>query len=166
MKRLILLVLVMVVGAQAQFAGVFWGKKNNAKITTGNVFERTDSLKIKVSGVYLSDSIATTLYTDMMYIDNRSRGVGVVTVSLDSVDSPMDSAATVWWRFYDDKDVHTNQYWDVWYQVGAYHKTDTLYIYDLADSTWWRAARGGQMKFIKFDADDDTCQVNLGFYAN
>lgn len=167
MKKLFLLIAVFLFTVNVNAQSFFWGKQANTKIPWFSSFKNNEYILGKVTQTQLCDSISSgILYTQMIPIPEDSRGVYAVWVSLDSSDSPMDSAAQLYFRFYADKDVHPYQYWDIWHQIGGYFKTDSLYSFDFADSSWWKAASGGQFKIDKYDADDDTCTVNLGINSN
>ena len=172
------LILVLVGSANAQW---FWGKDDNTKIPWYITFKTTDNVADSLHGKYavttLKDSVIFSasvgdtntvgiIYTVMLPRSDQAVGTGLVSFSLDSVNSAMDSAATLYIRQYYDKDVHPVQYWGSWHQLGGYLRTDSLYLFEIADSSWWGPASGDQFKLDKYDNDIDTATVNLGYYHN
>ena len=171
MKKVLLFVLLFAVCAFAQHDNAkYWGDVSPRDIQWGNVFVNTDSLKLMVTADSMFDAKNTdTLYTDMMLLPGDGlEGICVITFSIDSIDTPVDSVDLAV-RFNFNKAVHGNRHWEeTWYNIGLDMEADSLYIWRniSSDSTWWGPASGWQFRAIRSDADDDSCKApNLGLYV-
>lgn len=166
MKRMSLVLLMLsvlfILPAQAQFAWL-WG--DDDELVWGTTFKNTDQLKIVTSVTQIDTS--DTVYCNLIQIPGEVLGTQNIAVSFDSVDAPSDSVQLDF-RFYYNKDVHTSPLeWGLWKPLIGNIKTDSLYVLQLADSSWWAPANGYQFRAYRLDADKDTCSVpHMSIYGN
>jgi len=161
--KAILISLFLVTLAQAQFAWL-WGGAD--ELEWGKTFKNSNSLDIR-STVTTIDS-SDTVYCSMIQVSSEARGTMNVAVSWDSVDAASDSLV-LQARFHYNQNIQDGQAgpWGAWKNIGTYHSTATLYVYQIADSSWWAPSGGMQFRSYRRDAAVDTCSVpKMSIYSN
>jgi len=167
MNRLYVLLLIILLPALAFSQQGFWGKIFGNEVRWDTTFYNTDSLRLAGNTITTIDS-GETIYTDVLDSkDDDDIGIWWIDVDFDSSDgSGSADSLLLYVRFYLDKDIHPNRFWSVWHNIGGYMSSETLYEYDLADSTWNRPSRGKQFRATMGDTLDAVLIPGLGNYTN
>lgn len=190
MKKLapILILLFMAVLIFSQIWVQYWGLDGNTKVywgqyfmtrydSDGNTYIDSVNLDYGRTATYLLGQVLTdtlldgdTLFTKVLLTNGDAmEGIFNLTFSVDTVAGVSDGQADsieLWIRKYYTKEVHPKTYYSPWYQLGGgFLISDTLYEWEIADSSWWKACNGIQFKTICADNTVDTLgSPNLGPY--
>lgn len=166
MKRILLVLLTLttflILPANAQF-GWIWGDAD--KFIWGASFKNTDSLKIVTALTEFSGS--DTVYCNLILIPaDNVVGTQNFAVSFDQIDITKSDSIRLDFRFYYNKNIHTDP-WGDWYSLIGNIETDTLYVLQIADSSWWAPSSGYQLRSYRSDVSADTCSTpNISAYGN
>lgn len=163
MKKLIVLLLLFAVAVGIMAQDETWGRK----ITFGNTFVNTDSLKLFEAGE--TDSLySDTLFSNALRIPGDGlEGIFGVAAYFDEI-SGTSSSIGLGCRlgnvFRSDFNT-TNVQWDDWNSIFTTCKKDTLYRLGIAasDSSWWNPAVD-VIQFRLLEADADTVLHNVSKY--
>ena len=162
MRRFIVLLLLFATGIMAQ--NETWGRK----ITFGNTFVNTDSLKLFELGVATTISDTYVLYSNGLDIPGQGlEGILGVAAYFDE-ESGTSASIAVDVRFgntFRSTFNTTNVKWDHWESIWAACEKDSLYRIGIAasDSSWWNPA-ADVIQLRLTEADDDTVTHNVSLY--
>lgn len=167
MTRIALLILILALPLLGQGIADAWGDH----VYMGRTFQSTDSLRIGVNAdgkINYADSLQgnDVLYSNKLDITERADGKYVVAITLDEIASAGAIDVTYWVRlyygsYYQSRSIESAQSpytsvdeWDDWHQIGGNLAANTLYVFNIADSSWWRPASGLQYRLIDASAGD------------
>lgn len=154
-----------------------WGQYFQTRYdAAGNTYDDEVILDLARDATYLlanqdNDTLydADTLYTRVILTNGDAmEGIFHLAFSVDSVEGITDAQADSLQldvRKYFTRKNHTKKYFSPWYNIGGFMKSDTLYEFGIADSSWWNACNGIEFRVINRGKDADTLNTpNLGPY--
>ena len=169
MKAFLILLMFLVIPLTAQDSQYWgkdgadfeWNKATKFDADSTDFFGSTPTFLDTVGGV-------STFYTDLILTTGDGyEGVFHMTFSVDSIagtEARIDSIALSMRRYLDSA-LHPSDYWDTWKSIVSSAKVDTVYEFQIADSTWWRPSNGIQCKIVVSDTRLDTLDTpNVGLY--